>query len=128
MKGIQNFQLLSSTTNIYVVIIAVVLFSQISRVGPRENFHFNLCLFIVMKTSENHEFPHLVQHHKNICAQKLWCIQYFLPNTLHSTVGPRLSGHQLSGYLYYPATILQYIFYCLFPTTDFTVLLKTKTK
>ena len=26
-----------------------------------------------------------------------------------STVGPRLSGHQLSGYLYYPAMILQYI-------------------
>ena len=26
-----------------------------------------------------------------------------------STVGPRLSGHQLSGYLYYPATILQYV-------------------
>ena len=25
------------------------------------------------------------------------------------TVGPRLSGHQLSGYLYYPAMILQYI-------------------
>ena len=24
------------------------------------------------------------------------------------TVGPRLSGHQLSGYLYYPAMILQY--------------------
>ena len=24
-----------------------------------------------------------------------------------STVGPQLSGHQLSGYLYYPATILQ---------------------
>ena len=23
------------------------------------------------------------------------------------TVGPRLSGHQLSGYLYYPAMILQ---------------------
>ena len=26
-----------------------------------------------------------------------------------NTVGPRLSGHQLSGYLYYPAMILQYI-------------------
>ena len=25
------------------------------------------------------------------------------------TVGPRLSGHQLSGYLYYPATILKCI-------------------
>ena len=29
------------------------------------------------------------------------------------TVGPRLSGHQLSGFLYYPAMILQYIVYCL---------------
>ena len=27
------------------------------------------------------------------------------------TVGPRLSGHQLSGYLYYPAMFLQYIVY-----------------
>ena len=27
----------------------------------------------------------------------------------YCTVGPRLSGHQLSGYLYYPAMILQYI-------------------
>ena len=44
---------------------------------------------------------------------------------LSTTVGPRLSGHQLSGYLYYPAMILQYIVYCLFSTT---VLLKTKTK
>ena len=32
---------------VYVVIFEVVLFSRISRVGPRENFHFNLCLFIV---------------------------------------------------------------------------------
>ena len=31
---------------------------------------------------------------------------YFILNT----VGPRLSGHQLSGYLYYSAMILQYIF------------------
>ena len=29
------------------------------------------------------------------------------------TVGPRLSGYQLSEYLYYPAMILQY---CLFST------------
>ena len=31
-----------------------------------------------------------------------------------STVGPRLSGHQLSGYLHYPAMMLQYIVYCLY--------------
>ena len=30
------------------------------------------------------------------------------PVTIPYTVGPRLSGHQLSGYLYYPAMILQY--------------------
>ena len=39
----------------YMVIFAVLLFSQISRVRPRKNFHFNLCLFIVTKTSENGE-------------------------------------------------------------------------
>ena len=44
------------------------------------------------------------------------------------TVGPRLSGHQLSGYLYYPAMILQYIVYCLYCLFSTTVLLKTKTK
>ena len=33
----------------------------------------------------------------------------FLKLETKSTVGPRLSGHQLSGYLYYPAMILQYI-------------------
>ena len=45
-----------------------------------------------------------------------------------STVGPRLSGHQLSGYLYYPAMILQYIVYCLYCLFSTTVLLNTKTK
>ena len=44
------------------------------------------------------------------------------------TVGPRLSGHQLSGYLYYPAMILQYIVFCLYCLFSTTVLLKTKTK
>ena len=29
----------------------------------------------------------------------------------HYTVGPQLSGHQLSGYLCYPATILQCILF-----------------
>ena len=31
------------------------------------------------------------------------------PTTNGHTVGPRLSGHQLSGYLYYPAMILHCI-------------------
>ena len=34
----------------YVVIFLVVLFLRISRVRPRENFHFSLCLFTVIKT------------------------------------------------------------------------------
>ena len=34
---------------VYVVIFAVVYFCESD---PRENFHLNLCLFIVMKTSE----------------------------------------------------------------------------
>ena len=41
---------------VYMVIFAVVWFSQSSRKfsesDPRENFHFNICLFIVMKTEE----------------------------------------------------------------------------
>ena len=37
----------------------MVLFSQISRVRPCKNFHFNLCPFIAMKTSENHEIKPL---------------------------------------------------------------------
>ena len=44
---------------VYVVIFAVVLLSRISRVRPRENFHFNLCLFKVMKTSEYREIKPL---------------------------------------------------------------------
>ena len=50
------------------------------------------------------------------------------PPCFATTVGPWLSSHQLSGYLHYPAMILQYIvyfIYCLFSTT---VLLQTKTK
>ena len=43
------------TITVYVVIFEVVLFSRISQVKSRENFHFNLCLFIVMKTSLNRE-------------------------------------------------------------------------
>ena len=43
-RSIENFP-----DTVYVIIFAVVLFS---RVRPLENFHFNLCLFIVMKTSE----------------------------------------------------------------------------
>ena len=44
-------------------------------------------------------------------------IAYLYPNT----VGPRLFGHQLSGYLYYPAAILQCILSILhsFPHTNF---------
>ena len=37
---------------VYVVIFAVVLFLRISRVSHRKNVHFNIWLFIVMKTSQ----------------------------------------------------------------------------
>ena len=62
--------------NTSVVIFAVVLFSRISRVSPRENFHFNIWLF---KSNENitkivklshREFPHLVQQRENIKYEK----------------------------------------------------------
>ena len=42
-------------TTVYVVIFGVVLFSRISRVDPRDNFHLNIWLLIVMKTSQNRE-------------------------------------------------------------------------
>ena len=64
---------------VYVVIFTEVLFSWISRVRPCENSHCNICLFIVMKTSENREikhwarkFPQLVQNRGIICTWKLW--------------------------------------------------------
>ena len=40
------------SVTVYVVVFAVVLFSRISQVSPRENFKFNTWLFIVMKTSQ----------------------------------------------------------------------------
>ena len=43
------------------------------------------------------------------------------------TVWPRLSGHQLSGYLSYLAVILQCIL-CIFHSFPHQILLKTKTK
>ena len=48
-------QTVPNSNTVYVVIFAVVSFSQISRVRPRKNIHFNLCPFIVMKISENCE-------------------------------------------------------------------------
>ena len=44
------------------------------------------------------------------------------------TVGPRWSGHQLSGYLHYPARILQLVYSLFFIHFHFKILLKTKTK
>ena len=57
---------------VYVVIFVVVLFSGISRVGPGENFHFNMAIYSnesIAKLSP-HEFPHLVQKIENICREK----------------------------------------------------------
>ena len=57
-------------------------FCEFCESEPRENFHFNLCLFIVLKTFSKiaklspREFPHLVQNRENICTWKLWRIQY----------------------------------------------------
>ena len=56
---------------VYMVIFMVVWFLWISRVRPCENFHFKLCIFIVMKTPQKpqnlspHKFPHLVQNREN---------------------------------------------------------------
>ena len=61
------------------------LFSQISRVRPRENFHFNIYMAIysienITKLAKlsNSKFPNLVQNRKNICTRNigLWHIQY----------------------------------------------------
>ena len=71
---------------VYVVIFAVVLSSQISRVSPsRENFSFKAWLFIhslknitkIVKLSPP-EFAHLhvVQNCENICTRNIWRIQY----------------------------------------------------
>ena len=37
---------------LYMWLFSWCFISRISRVRPRENFHFNISLFIVMKTSE----------------------------------------------------------------------------
>ena len=40
--------------------------------------------------------------------------KHLIQQSTANTVGPWLSSHQLSGYLYYPAMILQYTVYCLY--------------
>ena len=42
-----------NTVNLVRGYFLMVLFSRISRVSPRENFQFNIWLFIVMKASQN---------------------------------------------------------------------------
>ena len=61
----------------YMVIFAVVLFSRISRVRPSQNFHFNFMSLYIAKLRP-HKFPHLLQNHENISAQKLWHILLLL--------------------------------------------------
>ena len=61
----------------YMVIFAVVLFSRIWRVRPSQNFHFNFMSLYIAKLRP-HEFPHLLQNHENISAQKLWHILLLL--------------------------------------------------
>ena len=72
---------------------AVVLFSRILRVSPREKFllqfmaiYSNEYITTIMKLSHC-EFPHLVQNHENICTRNILHIQYILPadeNTANS--------------------------------------------
>ena len=78
---------LSWAITVYVVIFAVVLFSRISRVRPHKHFHFNICIFIVMKTSTNREIklsrisPLSQKSLKYLCAKYLaYTVSYTLPN------------------------------------------------
>ena len=69
----------------YMVIFMVVLFSEISRVNPHKNFHFNI-IYMAIYSNENitkiaklspSEFPlepSLI--HKNICTQNIRRMQY----------------------------------------------------
>ena len=72
--GVYIDSFVSDSTTVYVVIFAVVLFSRISRVGPRENFHFRYGYYgnITKITKLSHqEFPYLVQHLENICTRNI---------------------------------------------------------
>ena len=72
----------------YHIVLYTWLFSQwfyfrkFRESDPRENFHFNWCLFIITKISEKItkltpcEFLHLVQNRENVCTKKLWHIRY----------------------------------------------------
>ena len=53
------------STTVYIVIFAVIYFRKFRESDPRENFHFSLCLFIVMKTSEKSRISALVQNREN---------------------------------------------------------------
>ena len=71
------------------VVIFTVLFSRISRVRPRENFHFNImfiyCNENIRKNAKlsPREFSHVhvVQNHEIICTRKLWRMQYYITHT-----------------------------------------------
>ena len=83
---------------VYVVIFAVVLFSRISRVRPREHFHFNICLFIVMKTSTNRETkisrisPISPKSRKYLCAKYMAYVDAYQQQS--SEREPHLYGHE----------------------------------
>ena len=56
---------------VYMVSFAVVLFSWISRVGPRKNFCFNIWLCTVMKTSQKSRNLTLAKFHKQSKTAKI---------------------------------------------------------
>ena len=45
-------------------------FREFREPDPRENFHFNSCLFIVMTTSEKSRITAKVQKRENNCTRK----------------------------------------------------------
>ena len=69
----------------------------------------------------------LTRHHRIMTPFTVSGTVTIICNLFLYTVGPWLSGHQLSGYLYYLATILKWIL-SIFHSFPLTMLLKTKTK
>ena len=92
---------------VYVVIFAVVLFWWISRVSPRENVHFNIWLFIVLR---NHHkkceikpsriSPPSPKSRRYTCTWNIWCMQYLL------FLG--LASIHLEGWWYFSSNLLSF--------------------
>ena len=87
-KKVTCHQRITNLTTVYVVIFAVVLFSWICefRVRPREHFHFNVCLFIVMKTSENREIKLSRISPRSQKSRKYLCAKYMAYTVIYLTL------------------------------------------